>query len=102
MNDDISFHMCSSISKSIPCIIVLMMGQTLARRSSGLDHNLVCKIMVVTFVICFLILQTMMEPLRASIKAIYVSFAQHPQSLSQAFPLLYHRLSRVALDNSSE
>ena len=38
----------------------------------------------------------MMEPLRASIKAVYVSFAQHPQSLSQAFPLLYHRLSRIS------
>jgi hypothetical protein len=41
-----------------------------------------------------------MEPLRASIKAVYVCFAQHPQSLSQAFPLIYHRLSRISQANT--
>ena len=39
--------------------------------------------MAVTYIRCFIILNTLMEPLRASIKAVYVSFAQHLHSLSQ-------------------
>ena len=45
---------------------------------------------------CYLILSTLIEPLRASIKAVYVSFAQHPESFSQAFPLVFHRLSLIS------
>ena len=45
---------------------------------------------------CYLILSTLIEPLRASIKAVYVSFAQHPESFSLAFPLVFHRLSRIS------
>ena len=86
MNDDISSRMCTSVSKAISIILVILIGQPLSLRMSGIEHSTVCEIMVVTFIMCFLILNTMMEPLRASIKAVYVSFAQHPQSLSQAFP----------------
>ena len=42
-----------------------------------------------------------LDALRAAIKAFYVSFAQHPESLSQAVPLIYHRLSRLAAESSS-
>ena len=97
MEDDISSHMCTSICKAISTVIVIIIiGQPLSRRSSGLDHATVCEIMVITYLMCYMILSTMIEPLRSSIKAVYVSYAQHPQSLSQAFPLLYHRLSRIS------
>ena len=97
MNNDISSQMCTLVSKAISIILVILMGSPLSSYSSGLDHSRsVCKIMVVTYDMCFIILNTLMEPLRASIKAVYVSFAQHPQSLSQAFPLLYHRLNRIS------
>jgi hypothetical protein len=57
--------------------------------------------MLLAFVFCYTLIFTVMEPLRASIKAVYVSFAQHPQSLSQAYPLIFHRLSRMSESNLS-
>lgn len=96
MQGDISSHMSTSLCKSISSVIVILVGQPLSLRSSGLDHATVCEIMVITYIMCYMILSTMIEPLRSSIKALYVSYAQHPQSLSQAFPLLYHRMSRIA------
>eukprot|EP00551_Chaetoceros_affinis_P013266 CAMPEP_0203686964 /NCGR_PEP_ID=MMETSP0090-20130426/49338_1 /ASSEMBLY_ACC=CAM_ASM_001088 /TAXON_ID=426623 /ORGANISM="Chaetoceros affinis, Strain CCMP159" /LENGTH=1061 /DNA_ID=CAMNT_0050556211 /DNA_START=130 /DNA_END=3315 /DNA_ORIENTATION=+ len=98
LRDDISSHMCSSVSKAVSIIVVIIIGQPLSLHSSGLKHSTVCEIMVVSYMMCFMILSTVMEPLRASIKAVLVSFAQHPQSLSQAFPLVYHRLSRISDD----
>ncbi len=96
MQDDISAHMSTSLCKAISSVIVIFLSQPLIHRDSGLDHGTVCEIMVITYVMCYMVLSTMIEPLRASIKAVYVSYAQHPQSLSQAFPLLYHRLSRIS------
>jgi hypothetical protein len=32
---------------------------------------------------------------------VYVCFAQHPRSLSQAFPLIFHRLTRLSDSNMS-
>jgi hypothetical protein len=57
--------------------------------------------MLLAFIISYTLIFTVMEPLRASIKAVYVSFAQHPRSLSQAFPLIFHRLSRLSESNVS-
>lgn len=55
--------------------------------------------MLLAFILSYTLIFTVMEPLRASIKAVYVSFAQHPRSLSQAFPLIFHRLSRLSESN---
>lgn len=93
INEDISFHMCSSISKSISGIVVICVSQTLASTS---DPMAVCEIMVVSYIMCYTILHTMMEPLRASIKSLYICFAQNNQTLSQVFPLVYHRLQRIS------
>jgi hypothetical protein len=37
----------------------------------------------------------------AAIKACYVSFTQIPRRLSQAYPLIYHRLNRLFLEGGS-
>ena len=52
--------------------------------------------MLLAYVICYTILFTVLEPLRAAIKAVYVCFAETPVSLSRAFPLIYQRLSRIS------
>lgn len=52
--------------------------------------------LLLSFYLSYTVLFAALEPLRASIKAVYVSFAQHPDSLSAAFPLIYHRLSRLS------
>jgi hypothetical protein len=52
--------------------------------------------LLISFYLSYTVLFSALEPLRASIKTVYVSFAQHPDSLSAAFPLIYHRLSRLS------
>lgn len=99
IHENISVHMCSSISKSISGLVVIFVGQSLA--TSNTDHMTICEIMVITFIMCYTITLTMMEPLQASIKAVYICFAQNQQSLSQAFPLLYNRLDRLSREQGS-
>lgn len=93
--------MCSAISKSITAILTIVSGQILlARRTGEVSDVVICETMIISYIMCYTILFTIMEPLRASIAAVYVCFAQHPQSLSQAFPLVYQRLSRISEDNN--
>jgi len=99
LHEDISSHMCSSISKSIAGIIVIFVGQYLTRTPDN-NHTVVCEIMVTTFAMSYVLIYTMMEPLQASTKAVYVCFAQNHQSLSHAFPILYHRLARMSRERN--
>jgi len=99
--EDISSHMCSSISKLITGILTIFGAIILLYQKSGkVSDVVVCETMIISYIMCYTILFTIMEPLRASITAVYVCFAQHPQSLSQAFPLVFHRLSRISEDNN--
>lgn len=92
-------HMCSSICGSVSGFIVVLIGLVLSHRRSGLSDEAIVHTMLLAFLFCYTLLFTLMEPFRASIKAIYVSFGERPQSLSQAFPLIFHRLSRISDDN---
>ena len=100
LHEDISTHMCSSVPKSITNIIVICICEILLR-DPNLNDLEVCEIMVVSYIMSYMILFTVMEPLRSGIKAVYICFAQHPQSLAQAFPLVYQRLKRMADDTSN-
>jgi hypothetical protein len=64
--------------------------------SNPLSDISLFEILLVAYMLCHTILFTAMEPLRSAIKAVYVCFAEHPLSLSQAFPLIYQRLSRIS------
>jgi len=59
------------------------------------DYSLF-EILLAAYFLCYCITFTALEPLRAAIKAVYVCFAEHPLSLSQAFPLIFQRLSRIS------
>ena len=97
MHDDISAHMCSSVPKSIANIIVICICEILLR-DKNLNDLEVCEIMVASYIMSYIILFTIMEPLRSGVKAVYICFAQHPQSLAEAFPLVYQRLRRLSDD----
>jgi hypothetical protein len=104
IHDDISTHMCASVCTAISGMIVIFVGFILShhRKSSSLPSlhdTAVCEIMFLSFILSYTIVFTVLEPLRASIKTVYVCFAQHPQSLSQAFPLIFHRLTRLSEAN---
>ena len=98
IHDDISATMCATIATAVAgwttvLFFALLSSHHLTRRLS--DAN-VCEIMVVEYVLCYSVVHTLLEPLRASIKTVYVMFAQCPESLSQTFPLVYQRLQRIS------
>jgi uncharacterized membrane protein YozB (DUF420 family) len=99
VHDDISTSMCASLCFAVSGIIVVIVGVTLSHHRGYLSDTVLCDTMVISFLMSYVILFTTMEPLRASIKALYVCFAQYPASLSQAFPLVYHRLVRISEEN---
>jgi hypothetical protein len=95
--------MSACVGGSISGVIVIFTGSVLVhqrnRNHPEVSDSAVLLDMLLAFVFCYTLIFTVMEPLRAAIKAVYVSFAQHPQSLSQSYPLIYHRLSRMSQSN---
>ena len=109
IHDDITTRMCAAVGTTITSVVVIFIGYIVSNHrgtadpyAEPLSDRSVCEIMLLSFIFCYTLIFTVMEPLRASIKAVYVCFAQHPQSLSQAFPLIFHRLSRISQANTSE
>lgn len=84
LQDDITTHMCNSLGGAIASALVLISA---TRTISDT---------FISFIICFTLVQTVMEPLRAAVKTAYVAFAHNPQCLGQVYPLIYHRLNRIA------
>lgn len=106
IHDDITTHMCSSLGHLIAGSIVLFFGMLLVTHRNSfatdpLSDASLLETLLISYVLCYTILFTVLEPLRAAIKAIYVCFAEHPLSLSQAFPLIYQRLSRISEPSSN-
>lgn len=108
LEDDITTHICACAGGAVAGILTVLTflimpfpSYATSGNSNPLDDEVrVLVNLLLSFYLSYCLLFTVMEPLRAAIKAFYVSFAQHPQSLAQAFPLIYHRLSRLA--DSSE
>jgi len=103
IHDDITTHMCSSLGHLVAGSLVMVCGMLIithrnAFSSSGerLADASLLEVLLFSYVLCYTILFTALEPLRAAIKAVYVCFAEHPLSLRQAFPLIYQRLSRIS------
>ena len=97
MFEDVTGRMCSSVSVALSGMIVLVESIILSNHRNGvLEDGHVVGAMMLSFALNYLLIQTILEPLQASVQAVHVGFAQHPQSLSQAFPLIFHRLSRIA------
>ena len=101
LHDDITTHICSCIGGTITGVIVILTGNLLLRhrRSYDFDDVSIVENMFVAFILSYTLIFTVMEPLRASVKAVYVSFAHCPRSISRAFPLIYHRLCRISEQN---
>lgn len=101
LHDDITTHMCACLCGSIAGMVIIFFGLILDHHQLAhhLSDTTVVQSMLLAFVLCYVMLFTVMEPLRAAIKAVYVCFAQHPESLSQAFPLIFHRLTRISEAN---
>jgi hypothetical protein len=103
IHEDISTHMSSCVGGTVAGVVVIFTGAVLVhqrnRNHPQISDSAVFLDMLLAFIFCYTLIFTVMEPLRASIKAVYVSFAQHPRALSQSYPLIYHRLSRMSQSN---
>ena len=100
LHEDISTHMCACVGGTISVTVVIITTYIMIHQTDDrVTDWQVTQNMLLSFVLCYTLVFTVMEPLRAAIKAVYVSFAQHPRSLSQAFPLIFHRLSRLSESN---
>ena len=106
IHDDITTQMCSALGHVLSGSIVIVFGMLLATHRNTFateplsDYSLF-EILLASYFLCYCITFTALEPLRAAIKAVYVCFAEHPLSLSQAFPLIFQRLSRISEPSSS-
>eukprot|EP00814_Leptocylindrus_danicus_P009715 CAMPEP_0116045330 /NCGR_PEP_ID=MMETSP0321-20121206/27554_1 /TAXON_ID=163516 /ORGANISM="Leptocylindrus danicus var. danicus, Strain B650" /LENGTH=772 /DNA_ID=CAMNT_0003526643 /DNA_START=8 /DNA_END=2326 /DNA_ORIENTATION=+ len=96
--DDITSDLCGSCCIGVSALIVAFLGVVLSSNRGSLSDSAYCNILLFTFVMSYTMIFTVLEPLRASIKAVYVCFAQYPQSLSISFPLIFHRLTRITED----
>jgi hypothetical protein len=105
IHDDISTHMSACVGGTISGVIVIFTGAVLVhqrnRSFQDIHDATIVLDMLLAFFFCYTLIFTVMEPLRAGIKAVYVCFADHPQSLSQSYPLIFHRLSRMSESNVS-
>ena len=106
IHDDITTQMCSALGHVLSGSIVIVFGTLLATHqntfaSEPLSDYSLFEILFASYFLCYSIIFTALEPLRAAIKAVYVCFAEHPLSLSQAFPLIFQRLSRISEASSS-
>lgn len=86
LHEDITTHICNSLGGAITSALVLV---TTSKSRSEMDT-------VLLLLLCYTLVQSVMEPLRAAVKAVYVAFAHNPHCLQHAYPLLYHRLNRMA------
>ena len=103
LHDDVTTHMASSVGHLASGTIVAVLGTVLAahnRTGASSDDPLsdrsLLETVLLSYVMSYTILFTVLEPLRAAIKAVYVCFAETPVSLRAAFPLIYQRLSRIS------
>lgn len=106
IHDDITTQMCSALGHVVSGSIVIVFGSLLATHrntfaSEPLSDYSLFEILLASYFLCYCITFTALEPLRAAIKAVYVCFAEHPLSLSQAFPLIFQRLSRISEASSN-
>jgi len=102
LHEDITTHMCTCIAGSMSGFIVLITTYLLLHQRKAhaeVNDSHVVESMLISFILSYTLIFTALEPLRAAIKASYVSFAQNPRCLSQAFPLIYHRLCRLSESN---
>lgn len=106
IHDDITTFMCSSVGHLVSGLIVLFFGMLLVTHrntfsSDPLADISVFEVLLFSYILCHTILLTVLEPLRAAVKTVYVCFAEYPASLRNAFPLIYQRLSRISEGSST-
>jgi len=100
IREDLSSSLCRSIGISVSTWMTIFVGYfVMTVKANNLSDKEVAAVLLLVFAMNYTVIITVFEPLRASIRAAYVAFAQHPQCLRLAFPIIYHRLVRLSQED---
>ena len=97
LQEDLTSTLCSSTYICISSWIVFIVGCLFD--DDLMDDFARCDVLLASFVAAYTIIYLSLEPLQAAVNAVYVKFAEDPQSLSHCFPIIHHRLSRITEDS---
>jgi len=90
LRSDTLTHTLHALGITASCLFVLL-SLLLFGANSALGPTL-----FLPAVFGYILMVTVLEPLLATVNAAYICFAETPASVSQTFPLIFHRLSRIA------
>jgi len=97
IHDDITSIMCTSAC-AVFANFTVMLSLLFQGDSNCVDKGY-CPLweqFIIPYFLAYTIMLTILEPFRASVKALYVCFAQQPQPLAKPFPIIHHRLCRLS------
>jgi len=98
IKQDITTHVCSGFCLVISVITTLVFAVLieLMRNAEDMDRDVsFVDILITCFVVSFSTHFLSLEIMRSSIKTVYIAFAEKPESLSQGYPLVYQRFTRL-------
>ncbi|KAM3568291.1 hypothetical protein VYU27_009583 [Nannochloropsis oceanica] len=90
LRTDALSHTLHALGTTAGCLTALM-SLLLFGASAGVGVAV-----VLPGALAYILVMTALEPLLATVNAAYVSFAETPALVSQTFPLIFHRLDRIA------
>jgi len=90
LRTDTLSHTLHALATTAGCLIALL-SLFLFGANAGVGVAV-----VLPGVLAYILVMTALEPLLATVNAAYVSFAETPALVSQTFPLIFHRLDRIA------
>jgi hypothetical protein len=115
LRQDCTSLLTSSFSTVISLAVTIAIGLLieLTRSASNIDNSakgdnenddnvdfFIFKHLFLCFCLAHAIIETVVEVDRAAIRAVYITFAEKPESLSQSFPIVFHRLCRLRDDDN--
>ncbi len=91
--DDVSVSLFRSMSLGISSVI-----SAIVLLSAWLEHSKSLNILLIvlaSFWVSYVMISLCFQVLESSVLAIYVCFAQHPESMKSQYPIVHHRLERI-------
>jgi hypothetical protein len=90
LRTDALSHTLHALATTAGCLIALL---SLLLFGTGAGVGVA---VVLPGALAYIVVMTALEPLLATVDATYVCFAESPALVSQTFPLIFHRLDRIA------
>ena len=96
LRTDTIHHSIHALATTAACLVGLLTLLLFGTRGAADDLVLLLPLLLLPGVFAYILAYTAMEPLLATVNTAYVCFAETPALVSQTFPLIFHRLDRIA------